>query len=66
MKAVVLLKAGGAENFSIEERHIPVAGAGQILIRIRAFGLNRSELMTRKGLSPNVVFPRVHWNRMCG
>lgn len=59
MKAVVLLKAGGAENFSIEERHIPVAGAGQILIRIRAFGLNRSELMTRKGLSPNVVFPRV-------
>ena len=30
-----------------------------MLIKVKAFGLNRSELMTRKGLSPNVRFPRV-------
>jgi NADPH:quinone reductase-like Zn-dependent oxidoreductase len=59
MKAVVLQKAGGAENFSLEERPIPIPGKGQVLVRVRAFGLNRSELMTRKGLSPDVVLPRV-------
>jgi NADPH:quinone reductase-like Zn-dependent oxidoreductase len=29
------------------------------LIKVKAFGLNRSELMTRKGLSPHVKFPRI-------
>jgi NADPH:quinone reductase-like Zn-dependent oxidoreductase len=29
-----------------------------VRIRIRAFGINRSEVMTRQGLSPNVKFPR--------
>ena len=29
------------------------------MIKIRAFGLNRSEYFTRNGLSPNVPFPRV-------
>jgi NADPH:quinone reductase-like Zn-dependent oxidoreductase len=30
-----------------------------VRIRVRAFGLNRSELFTRQGHSPSVVFPRV-------
>ena len=30
-----------------------------MLIRAKAFGLNRSELFTRQGYSPNVKFPRV-------
>jgi NADPH:quinone reductase-like Zn-dependent oxidoreductase len=30
-----------------------------VLIRIKAFGLNRSELFTRRGLSLDVVFPRI-------
>jgi NADPH2:quinone reductase len=59
MKAVVLRRAGGAENFLIEERTVPVPAEGEVLVKVRAFGLNRSELMTRKGLSPNVIFPRV-------
>jgi NADPH:quinone reductase-like Zn-dependent oxidoreductase len=59
MNAAVLRKAGGAENFSIEERSMPVPNEGEVLVKVRAFGLNRSELMTRKGLSPSVVFPRV-------
>lgn len=32
---------------------------GQVLIRVRAFGLNRSELHTRLGLAEGVTFPRV-------
>ena len=59
MKAVILYQPGVAENFVVEERPIPQPKGDQILVRVKAFGLNRSELMTRKGLSPNVTFPRV-------
>lgn len=59
MKAAVIHTPGGPENFSIEERPVPAVSKGSILIKVRAFGLNRSELMTRKGLSPSVKFPRV-------
>ncbi|HOY17175.1 MAG TPA: zinc-binding alcohol dehydrogenase family protein [Haliscomenobacter sp.] len=59
MKAAVLYAPGGAENFQLLEVPIPSPVEGQVLIRVKAFGLNRSELMTRKGLSPNVQFPRV-------
>lgn len=59
MKAAVLYKPGGPENFIIEERQMPTAGPGKVLVKVKAFGLNRSELMTRKGFSPNVVFPRI-------
>ena len=59
MKAAVLYKPGAAGNIIIEERAIPQAKEGHILIKVKAFGLNRSELMTRKGFSLNVKFPRV-------
>ena len=32
---------------------------GWVLIRVKAFGLNRSELFTRRGDSPGVDFPRI-------
>jgi NADPH:quinone reductase len=38
---------------------VPAARAGWVRIRVRAFGLNPSELFTRQGHSPSVVFPRV-------
>ncbi|KAI9812197.1 MAG: hypothetical protein M1827_004863 [Pycnora praestabilis] len=60
MKAAVIYEAGGPEVLRLEQRKIPVAEQGQILIRVRAFGLNRSELFTRQGHSGNVVpFPRI-------
>lgn len=59
MKAAVIRAPGGAEVLRIETRPIPVPASGEVLIRIKAFGLNRSELFTRQGLSPNVRFPRV-------
>lgn len=59
MKAIVIHNAGGAENLIIEERPIPKPKTGEVLLKIKALGLNRSELMTRKGYSPNVKFPRV-------
>lgn len=59
MKAAVLHRPGAADQFRLEERPVPTPVAGQVLLRVRAFGLNRSELMTRKGLSPGVQFPRI-------
>jgi NADPH:quinone reductase-like Zn-dependent oxidoreductase len=59
MKAAVIREAGGPEMLKIETLPVPVAKRGWVLIRVKAFGLNRSELFTRQGLSPGVKFPRV-------
>lgn len=59
MKAAVTTKAGAPEVIQIEERPKPEVKDGWVLIRIKAFGLNRSELFTRQGHSPDVTFPRI-------
>jgi NADPH:quinone reductase-like Zn-dependent oxidoreductase len=59
MKAVVIHTAGGPEVLKLESRPIPVPREGEVLIRVKAFGLNRSELFTRQGHSPGVQFPRI-------
>jgi NADPH:quinone reductase-like Zn-dependent oxidoreductase len=59
MKAAVIYEAGGPEVLKIESRPIPTPRDGEVLIRVKAFGLNRSELFTRQGHSPGVKFPRV-------
>ena len=59
MKAAVIHEAGGPEVLKVETRPVPEPRPGQVLIQVRAFGLNRSELFTRQGLSPSVAFPRI-------
>jgi NADPH:quinone reductase-like Zn-dependent oxidoreductase len=59
MRAVVIHEAGGPEVLKLETREIPTANPGQVLINVRAFGINRSEMFTRQGLSPGVRFPRI-------
>src|SRR5258708_24393329 len=59
MKAAVIHEAGGPEVLKIESLPIPTPQRGAVLIRVKAFGLNRSELFTRQGHSPSVKFPRV-------
>src|SRR5260370_21868897 len=59
MKAAVIHEAGGPEVFKIASLAIPKPKNGEVLIRVKAFGLNRSELFTRRGHSSNVKFPRV-------
>jgi NADPH:quinone reductase-like Zn-dependent oxidoreductase len=59
MKAAVIYNAGGPQVLKLEHIPIPTPKLGHVLIKIRAFGLNRSELFTRLGQSPNVKFPRV-------
>jgi NADPH:quinone reductase-like Zn-dependent oxidoreductase len=59
MRAVVLDAPGPPEALQIREMPIPTPEAGQVLIKVEAFGLNRSELHTRLGLAEGVTFPRV-------
>jgi NADPH:quinone reductase-like Zn-dependent oxidoreductase len=59
MRAAVIRKAGPPEVLKIESIPRPEPSSEQVLIRVRAFGINRSELFTRRGLSPGVHFPRV-------
>src|SRR5262249_60376943 len=52
-------RAGGAEVLESRELRVPAVGAGWSLVQVKGAGLNRSELRTRQGHSPNVTFPRV-------
>jgi NADPH:quinone reductase len=59
MRAIVLDAPGPAEALTIRAIPVPTPRPGWVLIRVRAFGLNRSELHTRLGLASGVTFPRV-------
>jgi NADPH2:quinone reductase len=59
MRAVVLDAPGPPDALSIRDVPIPSPPGGWVLIRVKAFGLNRSELHTRLGLADGVTFPRV-------
>jgi NADPH:quinone reductase-like Zn-dependent oxidoreductase len=59
MRAVVVERPGGPEVLHLREVPKPVARPGWALVRVKAFGLNRSELVTRQGGSPSVRFPRI-------
>ncbi|MBT1679748.1 zinc-binding alcohol dehydrogenase family protein [Curtobacterium aurantiacum] len=59
MRAVVIDAPGGPDVLHLRELPIPIPGPGQVLIRVEAFGLNRSELHFRRGMGHFGTFPRV-------
>lgn len=59
MRAVVVSTPGGPEVLEVVERPKPVLKAGWTLVKIQGFGINHSEIFTRKGQSPSVKLPRV-------
>ena len=48
-KAVVMRTLGGPEVLGLEEVDVPDPGPGEIRIQVKAFGLNRSEVLFREG-----------------
>ncbi len=59
MRAVVLDRPGPPASLVVRELAIPRPDVGEVLVAVKAFGLNRSELHTRLGLAEGVTFPRV-------
>ncbi len=64
MKAVQVPKAGG--DFEIVERDIPQPGAGQVRIKVLACGVCHSDSVTKDGILPGIVYPRVPGHEVAG
>ncbi|HEY1399232.1 NAD(P)H-quinone oxidoreductase [Roseateles sp.] len=52
MKAIAITQPGGPEVLQLVERADPVAGVGECLIRVQAYGINRPDVLQRKGAYP--------------
>ena len=59
MKAVRIHEHGGPEVLRYEDAPDPVAGAGEVLVRVRACALNRLDLTVRRGI-PGQTIPMPH------
>ena len=54
MKVAAIQKPGGLDKILIQERPDPVAGPGEILVRVKASSLNFHDLAVATGMIPNV------------
>jgi len=52
MKFVDITQFGNPDVLHLAQRPVPVAGKGEVLIRVRASGVNRPDVLQRKGLYP--------------
>jgi len=52
MKAIEISSPGAPDVLRLVERPDPVAGAGEVLIRVSASGVNRPDVLQRKGAYP--------------
>jgi NADPH:quinone reductase len=52
MTAIAIRAPGGPEMLVPEERPVPAPGAGEILVKVAAAGVNRPDVMQRMGLYP--------------
>jgi NADPH2:quinone reductase len=52
VRAVVIREPGGPEVLELREVPTPEPGPGQVRVRVHAFGINRADLLQRRGLYP--------------
>lgn len=52
MRAIEITKNGGPDVLKLVDRAKPVPGQNEVLIRVSAAGLNRADLLQRRGLYP--------------
>lgn len=50
MKAIEISQSGGPEVLRLTERPVPQPAAGEVLIRVQAAGVNRPDVLQRKGV----------------
>jgi NADPH:quinone reductase-like Zn-dependent oxidoreductase len=66
MRAIVLREIGGPANLHVEDVEAPVAGAGEILVKVRRAAFNRRDVFITQGLYPGIVFPVIPGSDGCG
>lgn len=52
MRAIVIGRPGGPEVLELRDVPAPEPGPGEVLVRVRAVGLNRADVLQRKGHYP--------------
>ncbi len=52
MSVVEIAAPGGPEQLRLAQRAVPAPGAGEVLVRVRAAGVNRPDVMQRQGRYP--------------
>jgi NADPH2:quinone reductase len=52
MKVIEISTFGGPDVLRLGDRPLPVAGEGEVLIRVRASGINRPDVLQRAGMYP--------------
>lgn len=53
MKQIVITKYGGPDVLQIQEKPDPVPSPGEVLIQVKAIGINFADILARKGLYPD-------------
>lgn len=57
MKQVFITKPGGVDVLKIQERDDPRPKRGEVVIRVKAAGINFADIMARKGIYPDAPKP---------
>jgi NADPH2:quinone reductase len=57
MKAIHVERAGGPDVLTLKDVPDPVAGAGQVVVNVKAAGINPFEVYMREGWYPSARFP---------
>ncbi len=57
MRQVVITKHGSFDVLKLQEREDPRPEAGQVLVRVKASGINFADILARKGLYPDAPKP---------
>src|SRR3972149_5125499 len=67
MRAVVLHEHGGIDKLTYEEHQDPAPGPDEVLVRVRACGVNHLDLLTREGrVASRVPLPHIMGSEVAG
>jgi D-arabinose 1-dehydrogenase-like Zn-dependent alcohol dehydrogenase len=64
MRVVQVTKPGGP--LELVEREIPEPGAGSVRVKIQACGICHSDAVTKEGIWPGILYPRVPGHEIAG
>jgi len=57
MQQIVITKYGAVDVLKVQERQDPSPAAGEVLINVKAIGVNFADILARKGLYPDAPKP---------